>query len=246
MISFGVFEVDLEARELLKRGARLRLSDQAFRLLAVLLEDAGRLVTRAAIQERLWAKGTFVNFDTATNKAVSQLRSALGDQAGNPRFIETVSKRGYRFIGSVSNRSELGKSREPISSVVVLPFENLTGSADKRFLAEGVSEVLITRLGSLSDLRLISRTSALACLDGSRDLASIGRDLGVDFAIEGSVMCSEATMRITVRLVKISGVELLWQGNYDRDIRSLFELFDEVHGNLRRGAAAAPRGAKIR
>ena len=97
-IRFGVFEVDLEAGELRKRGLRIKLPDQPFQVLAMLLERPGQVVTRDDLQGRLWAADTFVDFDRGLNKAINRLREALGDVADDPRFIETLPKRGYRFI----------------------------------------------------------------------------------------------------------------------------------------------------
>ena len=96
---FGPFEVDTAAGELLKQGKRISLQEQPFRLLVVLLESPGEVVTRAEIQRRIWEDNTFVDFDSGLRVAVGKLRTALGDDAGNPRYIETIPKRGYRFLG---------------------------------------------------------------------------------------------------------------------------------------------------
>jgi DNA-binding winged helix-turn-helix (wHTH) protein/tetratricopeptide (TPR) repeat protein len=98
ILRFGVFEVDSDSGELRKRGFRLRLREQPFRLLLTLIDHAGRVITREQLRHRLWPADTFVDFDRAINKAVSELRGALGDSASSPRFIETLSKRGYRFV----------------------------------------------------------------------------------------------------------------------------------------------------
>jgi DNA-binding winged helix-turn-helix (wHTH) protein/Tol biopolymer transport system component len=100
-LRFGVFEVDLAAGELRKQGTRIRLQDQPFRMLAVLLESPGQVVTREELQKRLWSADTFVDFDRGLNKAINRLREALDDVAESPRFIETLPKRGYRFIAPV-------------------------------------------------------------------------------------------------------------------------------------------------
>lgn len=102
-IRFGLFEVDLEARELRKRGIKLKLQDQPFELLTALLERPGQLVTREQLQARIWAGDTFVDFDRGLNKAVNRIREALGDVAATPRFIETQSRRGYRFIAPIND-----------------------------------------------------------------------------------------------------------------------------------------------
>src|SRR5690242_4634278 len=103
LVRFGTFEVDLEAGELRKNGLKLKLQDQPFQVLTMLLEHPGRVVTREELQGRLWPADTFVDFDRGLNKAINRLREALGDSADLPRFIETLPKRGYRFIGSVEN-----------------------------------------------------------------------------------------------------------------------------------------------
>src|SRR6266700_2518625 len=99
-LRFGVFEVDLRAGELTKRGLRIRLQEQPFQVLAMLLEKPGELVTREELQKKLWGQ-TVVDFDHGLNKAINKIREALGDSAENPRFVETVARRGYRFLADV-------------------------------------------------------------------------------------------------------------------------------------------------
>src|SRR3954463_13742765 len=103
ILRFGIFEVDSASGELRKRGSRLRLSEQPLRLLLALLDQPGQIVTREQLRQRLWPDGTVVGFDPAINKAVSELRGVLGDSAEMPRFIETHSKRGYRFVAAVEH-----------------------------------------------------------------------------------------------------------------------------------------------
>ncbi|MBV9623060.1 MAG: winged helix-turn-helix domain-containing protein [Acidobacteria bacterium] len=98
---FAVFEADLASGELRKQGRRMRLQDQPFAVLAILLERAGNVVSREELRERLWPADTFVDFDHSLNTAVAKLRDALGDSASSPRFIETLAKRGYRFVADV-------------------------------------------------------------------------------------------------------------------------------------------------
>jgi cholera toxin transcriptional activator len=106
---FGVFELDLAAGELRKNGAKLRLQEQPFQVLALLLERAGDVVTREELRQKLWPADTFVDFDHSLNTAVNKLRETLGDSASSPRFIETLARRGYRFIAPVQN-SERGEA----------------------------------------------------------------------------------------------------------------------------------------
>ncbi len=111
---FGVYEADVRSGELRKGGQKLRLQDQPFQVLAVLLEQPGQVVTREELRQRMWPADTFVDFDHSLNTAINKLREALGDSAANPRFIETLAKRGYRFIAPVQG-AEAGESPHPVS-----------------------------------------------------------------------------------------------------------------------------------
>ena len=109
-IRFGVFEVDLHTQELRKQGLKLKLTGQPFDVLAMLLEHPGELVTREAFEKQLWSGDTFVDFEHGLNTAVKKLREALGDSADNPRFVETLARRGYRFIAPVESHAPLTTS----------------------------------------------------------------------------------------------------------------------------------------
>jgi cholera toxin transcriptional activator len=109
IVRFGVFELDLAAGELRKNAAKLRLQEQPFQVLALLLERAGDVVTREELRLKLWPADTFVDFDHSLNTAVNKLRETLGDSASSPRYIETLARRGYRFIAPVQNNVETGR-----------------------------------------------------------------------------------------------------------------------------------------
>ncbi|MCP5119632.1 MAG: transcriptional regulator, partial [bacterium] len=100
-IRFGPFEVNLAAGELRKAGTRIKLQDQPFRILTILLSRPGEVVTREELREKLWPDGTFVEFEHSLNTSINKLRRALNDSADTPRYIETVPRRGYRFVGDV-------------------------------------------------------------------------------------------------------------------------------------------------
>src|SRR5215469_7523155 len=117
-IRFGLFEVDLQSREVRKRGVQIKLQDQPFEVLAALLECPGQLVTREQLQARIWAGNTFVDFDRGLNKAINRIREALGDFAASPHFVETQSKRGYRFIASINETHAAGGQRLLRSSLL--------------------------------------------------------------------------------------------------------------------------------
>jgi DNA-binding winged helix-turn-helix (wHTH) protein len=196
-LRFGVFELDTRTGELRKRGVKLRLSEQAYCALRALLNSPGEVVTREQLRDTLWPSRTFVDCDSAINKSVSQIRTVLGDSGPNPRFIETLSKRGYRFIAPVSGGS-VALARGA-ASIAVLPFENLTGDLALAYVADGIAEALTTGLGGLKGVRVISRTSAKCCAAAAKSMAAIGRDLHVNAVIEGSVMRVGEGVRVNVR-----------------------------------------------
>ena len=124
-LSFGPFELDVRSRELRTGASRIRLQEQPFEILRMMLERPGAVVTRDELRHRLWPDGTFVDFEHSLNAAVKRLRAALGDDADNPRFVETLPRRGYRFIGVPEVARKVSAS-EAVPRVAVLPFSNLS------------------------------------------------------------------------------------------------------------------------
>src|SRR5487761_1770797 len=118
-LRFGVFEVDLQTGELRKHGVRVKLREQPFQILILLLEQPGAPVTREELRQKLWPAHTFVDFDRSLNKAMTKLRSALGDSAESPRFIETLHRRGYRFLAPVSEHWD--DLAEPVREYAHMP-----------------------------------------------------------------------------------------------------------------------------
>ena len=118
VLRFGVFEADFKIGELRKNGLRIKVQDQPFQVLAMLLEKPGGIVTREELQRRLWPADTFVDFDHSLNSAIKKLREALGDQAENPRFIETLHRRGYRFIAPVDGNGTSAASASVESALI--------------------------------------------------------------------------------------------------------------------------------
>src|ERR1700722_20376011 len=129
-VRFDVYEVDVRAGELRKHGYRVPLEDRPFRALQILLEHAPDVVTREELQRRLWAADVFVDFDHGLNKAIGKVRRALNDSADNPRFVETVGRRGYRFIAPLTSTDE------PVTLAVVEPTAN-----DAHALASEAQEI---------------------------------------------------------------------------------------------------------
>src|SRR5437667_4266878 len=169
VVCFDVYEADLRSGELRKQGLRVRLPEQPFQVLAILLEHPGEVVTRESLQQRLWSHGTFVDFEQGLNAAVKRLREALDDSAETPRLIETLPRRGYRFIGAIT------ASPRQLESLAVLPLEDLSGDPEQEYFAEGFTEALTTTLAKIGALRVVSRTSAMQYMGIHKPLRDVAR-----------------------------------------------------------------------
>jgi TolB-like protein len=222
LVKFGDFEADLVARELHKNGVKLRLQDQPFHVLAVLLEYPGEVISREELRQKLWPGDTFVDFDKGLNTAVNKIREVLGDSVENPRFIETLPKRGYRFIGA----SQPASGR--MESLLVLPLENLSHDPEQEYFADGMTEALIMSLAKIRALRVVSRTTAMHYKRVHRPLREIARELGVDVIVEGTVQRSGERLRISTQLIQAKTDTHLWAESYERDMRDVLTLQTEV------------------
>jgi TolB-like protein/DNA-binding winged helix-turn-helix (wHTH) protein/Flp pilus assembly protein TadD len=288
-LRFGVFEVDLRAGELCKNGLRVRLQEQPFQVLAMLLAHPGEVVTREELQKKLWAEDTFVNFDHGLNKAINKLREALGDSAESPRFVETVARRGYRFLAEVkTGDAALVRTAEPtaqphpaaedrhppgfarafllprrlsapvgwaalalgllllmaslaawklpvwtrptrvIRSLAVLPLESLSSDPSQDYFADGMTDELISNLGQIGALRVISRTSVMAYKHARKPLPQIARELNVDAVVEGSVLRSGNKVRITAQLIDALADTHLWSHSYEGELQDTLALQSKV------------------
>src|SRR6266849_3326968 len=159
IVRFAGFQLDQQAGELRKEdGARIRLQEQPLHILRILLEHPGTIIPREELRQKIWPSDTFVDFDHGINNAIKRLREALGDTAETPRFIETLTRRGYRFIASLEAARP---ASSPIQSIAVLPLENLSRDPEQEYFADGMTEALITSLAKIGSLRVISRTTVM-------------------------------------------------------------------------------------
>jgi TolB-like protein len=217
-VRFGAFEVDLEGRRLLKRGVPITLREQSFQVLEALIERPGEIVGREELRRRLWASDTFVDFEVALNSAVSRLRDALGDSANSPSFIETIPKRGYRFVVPIPKRP----------AVAVMPFVNQTGDAKDEYFSDGFTDELIRGLSRVQGLR-VTAGSVVFRFKGQRcDAKQIGNELGVEAVLEGSVWRTGDRIRISVNLVGVKDGFNLWAQRFDSNLGDVFTIQDEV------------------
>jgi TolB-like protein/DNA-binding winged helix-turn-helix (wHTH) protein len=273
-LRFGVFELNRCSGELRKQGIKIRLQGQPVEILAMLLERPGETVSRDELQKRLWPADTFVDFEQGLNNAMKRLRAALDDDADSPRFVETLPRHGYRFIGAANGAapasappakpargrpaaiwlSALGAlvvfalvailvglnghgwrdrlfpqaPRPRIQALAVLPLANLSGDPQHEYFADGMTEALITELGKISAPRVISRQSVMQYKGSKKPLQEIARELNVDAVLEGAVERSGDRVRVSIRLDQVSPESQLWANQYNRDIRDVLRLQDEI------------------
>ena len=221
-VRFAAFELDSRTSELRKQGTKVKLQEQPFRILQILLQSPGEIVSREELQQKIWPSDTFVDFDHGINNAVKRLREALGDTAETPRYVETMPRRGYRFIGKIE--CEAPRMR----SLAVLPLENLSHDPQQEYFAEGLTEALITTLAKIGELRVISRTSAMLYKGVRKPLREIARELEVDAIVEGTVLRAGQRVRITAQLIDAANETHLWAESYERHLRDVLHLQAEV------------------
>jgi TolB-like protein/DNA-binding winged helix-turn-helix (wHTH) protein/Tfp pilus assembly protein PilF len=285
------------SEELYKHGIRIKIQGQPLQVLAALLERPGDVVTRDELRQRIWDRDTYVDFDHSLNISINKLRDALGDSASTPRFIETLPRRGYRFLAPVSADAPIvqavpiqapppadvepaapfaepqdraiessqapstpmkRRSRIPLAVAValllvlaavglwtqrdrfsssphrvmlaVLPFEDLTGSTANDYFVEGLHDEMISQLGRLdpAHLGVIARTSVEPYAKTKKGIDQIGRDLHVDYVLDGAVRQGGGHFRITAALIKVSDQTQLWVETYEPKMGEILALQEDV------------------
>ena len=339
IVRFGPFEADLAAGQLRKHGLRIKVQDQPFTILATFLEHPGEVVTRDQLRQRLWTEGTFVDFDNSLNAAINKLREALGDSAENPRYVETLPRRGYRFIAPIQNgnghaadtvaassapaalqsatpasvaapaappalahHAPPAPSATPLSApapsappvipaslavranvwlsiaalvaalalivfftfrnfgprasaasgktmLAVLPFQNISGDTSQDYLSDGLTEELIAQLSRMQPERLgvIARSTAMQYRQTPKGIDQIARELGIRYAIEGSVRRDGERIRITAQLIQVSDQTHVWAATYERNVKDVLAIQQDVASQVVRELAThlLPPGASV-
>jgi TolB-like protein/DNA-binding winged helix-turn-helix (wHTH) protein/Tfp pilus assembly protein PilF len=334
-LRFAAFELDLQAHELLRNGRTVKVAPQALRLLEFLAANPGRLVTREEIRQEIWSETTFVDFEQGINKSIRQIRDALNDDADRPRFIETLPRRGYRFIANIEypktepveahmdepNRAapasfatetpELAESRpriltrprvlfgvaarqfpraaqahleklpeagapgitslpakpertwrsraglaiaavallallasaawfyrvasrggETIDSVAVLPFVNASGDPNAEYLSDGITESLINSLSQLPNLKVMSRDTAFRFKGKEADPRTVGREMGVNAIVKGTVTQRGEPLSISAELIRARDNSHIWGQQYERKLTDMDALREEIAGEM--------------
>lgn len=285
------YELDFAACKLSRSGRTLKLERIPMDILLFLVERRGELVSREQIVNRIWGKDVHLDTDNSINGAIRKIRQVLKDDPEEPRFIQTVTGRGYRFLASVAEvesapaapvvqeiqsiihedsaeREEPGgkfpwKHRTAVFGalfalvlvlgalgayffraelqairphsvgrimVAVLPFENLTGDATQEYFSDGMTEEMISQLGSSdpAHMGVVARTSVMHYKNSREDLAQIARELGVQYVLEGSVRRDAGQVRITAQLIQMKDQTHLWARQYDRELKDLLVLQSEI------------------
>jgi TolB-like protein/DNA-binding winged helix-turn-helix (wHTH) protein/Tfp pilus assembly protein PilF len=290
-IRFGDdFELDPRMGELRRSGRVLRLERIPMQILLLLVEQKEGLVTREQIVDKIWGKDVHLDTDNSINGAIRKIRQVLRDDPEQPRFVQTITGRGYRFIAAVGESDRAKQSSAtgtslahvPSSSrplrdtlpwnppvrwraavilagavlviaglwayfhwsrssaharpstgrlmLAVLPFQNLTGDADQDYFSDGLTEEMITQLGNLDPqhLGVIARTSVMHYKHSEEPLDQIGRTLGVQYVLEGSVRREADKVRITAQLIQLKDQSHLWAREYDRELSNVLVLQGEI------------------
>jgi TolB-like protein/DNA-binding winged helix-turn-helix (wHTH) protein len=286
IFEFGSFRLNPAERLLLRDQASVHLPPKAFDALLVLVENRGHLLEKDELLRKVWPD-TFVE-ESNLAQHISLLRKALQDGEDGPRYIETVPRRGYRFIAEVRElggiatdtkvssgptpsppsgvpesirppyrfstltyaiaapallllvfiltlpvwKRRRSSGPEPIQSLAVLPLQNLSADPAQEYFADGMTEALITDLAKIHGLKVISRTSIMRYKDSHERLPQIAQELGVDGIIEGAVLRSGDRVRITAQLVRAATDQHIWAESYERDLRDLVALQDEVSRSI--------------
>jgi len=281
LYEFGPFRLDATEHTLLRDGRPVPLRPKVFDILLVLIENSGHLVGKEQLMSSVWTE-QFVE-EGNINKNISMLRQALGESDGGHKFIETIPKRGYRFVADVREVSDLEKltdwhsadvlereetQRAPLSvqtrsrnwipflvvsvllvavlaymgfirrqrppvaptitSIAVLPFQNLSGDPAQEYFVDGMTDALIGDLAKIRALRVISRTSAMNYKATNRSLPEIAKELGVDAVVEGTVQRSGDRVHVRAQLIHAASDSHLWVAEYDRDLGDVLDLQSEV------------------
>ena len=226
MLRFGPFELDADSAELLRHGGRIPLPPQPFKVLALLVQKDGAVVTRAEIRDQVWGAGTHVEFDQGLNFAIRQIREALEDDAASPRFIETLPRRGYRFLMPIAPSTP--EKPLTLTRLIVLPFRLLRDDPDTAFLAFSLPDAVTSSLSGLESLVVRSSLAASRYAGAPADTRAIGAEADVDMIVTGTLLRSADAVRVNAQLTEAASGTLLWSHTAQASVGDFFQLQDEL------------------
>src|SRR5499426_2478965 len=230
-IAFGSFVLDVDRGTLIREGQPIALSSKGLQLLLRLLRAPGQVLSKADLMRAAWSDAAVEESNLSVQ--IAALRKQLGPSPDGGDWIATIPRVGYRFVGSVAAQpgTDSGAPRtegEPRPSIAVLPFINLGGDRQQEYLADGITEDIITALTRFRWFFVIARNSSFAYKHKSLDAKQIAQELGVQYLLEGSVRKSGQQVRISAQLVDAATGKQIWAERYDLELTELFAIQDEI------------------
>jgi len=209
-------------------GRTVRIEPKVMAVLLCLAEHAGETVSKERLFATVWPN-IYVTED-ALKRCIVELRRAFDDNAREPSVIETISKRGYRLVAPIAASGASSPIAESAvnDSIVVMPFVNISGDAANEYFADGLTEEIINVLAQITDLHVVARSSAFSFKGKQIDPRVIGEQLNVRTVLEGSVRGTDSRLRITAQLVNSADGYHLWSNRYDREMKDVFAIQDEI------------------
>ncbi|HET6145633.1 MAG TPA: winged helix-turn-helix domain-containing protein [Candidatus Acidoferrales bacterium] len=251
----GGIRLDRRAGEVCKNGLKIVIPEQLVRLLSLLGEHPGEVVTREEIRNNLWSN-TYVNFNDSINSAIRRLRNYLGERTGSPQLIETLPGHGYRLILPASRPNSVttfpdSRQLQTNPNIAVLPFENLSGNPAEDCMADCLTDAIITELAKIRGLCVKPRCTVMAYKHARPRLATIGRKLKVSMVLQGSLVHFDDRLRITAQLLSVELEEHVWTESYSCKTSDVLAFQTEVAERITRQIAQKlvpawkPRGSYI-
>ncbi|WBL75340.1 winged helix-turn-helix domain-containing protein [Bradyrhizobium xenonodulans] len=249
ILEFGPFRLDVDAGILFRGAEPTPLGQRAVLLLALLVRRAGTPVSKDALIEAAWPAQAIE--DSNLTVQIAAVRRTLADASGEAQWIETLPRRGYRYVGPAVTASDPDRESAPSltlperPSIAVLPFANLSGDAEQDYFADGMVDDIITGLSRINWLFVIARNSTFTYKGRAVDVKQVGRELGVRYVLEGSVRKASGNVRITGQLIDASTGMHVWAERYDRQSDDIFGLQDDIAMSVVGAIAPSLRRAEI-
>ncbi len=226
VVRFGPFDLDSKSGELRKGGDVVKLPPQPLKVLALLVRRSGEVVTRDEIRQHVWTGDTFVDFSQSLNTCMRQIREALGDDAETPRYIQTLPRRGYRFLLPIEPSQ--ATPADPVTRLIVLPFRILRPDPDTDFLAFSLPDAVTSSLSGLDALVVRSSIVASRFGSGPLDPKVIAAEADVDFVLTGSLLRSAEQLRVSTQLTEVPSGTLRWSHSSQVSLGDIFSVQDEL------------------
>lgn len=227
ILRFGAFELNAASGELRRQGDLVKLAPQPLKVIELLARRNGEVVTRNEIRDHVWCGDTFVDFEQGLNFCIRQIREALGDTADAPRFIETLPRRGYRFLMPVKTAEE-SPSTPRVSRLIVLPFRMLRPDQDTEFLTFSLPDAVTTSLGGLKSLVVRSSMAASRFAGDAMDPRKIAAEADVDAIVSGTLLRAGDEVRVATQLTDAVSGTLLWSHTAQVSVGDLFRVQDQL------------------